>query len=413
MDKVKLALAADVHLGSSFNSFPESEAQSLRDAQEQSLANLCYYCQRQEITLLFLAGDLFDHTNPDKALLRRTQQSFALCPETEIYLVPGNHDPYFAGSIWDVDGWPDNTHVAKETGTCWQLPGRKLRIYSEPFVSQSASQSLVTDLQPNLDPSFFNILLLHGDLVSDGSVSRYNPISQTWLADSGLDLAILGHHHDATDLVKQGATRSVYPGALMGRGFDELGSKGFYAGTIAKRKELYATSYKTDIQLKFVPLKQAAFFWENIELSTNDQLEYNAFQQEILSQIRETVQLKCQSAKKVALRIDLSGRTEFAPDLTFLNNSLASSCLHLEFLDKTRRPLDLKKLAASQGLKSYAAKLFDNLEKDITEEKTILSTPEPELIKTYQALSGYDSEQQYQILDQAMNLLFTLLEQGD
>lgn len=413
MDKVKLALAADVHLGSSFSSFPESEAQSLRDAQEQSLANLCSYCQRQEIKLLFLAGDLFDHTNPDKALLRRTQQSFTLCPETEIYLVPGNHDPYFAGSFWDADGWPDNTHVAKEAGTCWQLPGRKLRIYSEPFVSQSASQSLITDLQPSLDPSFFNILLLHGDLVSDGSLSRYNPISQNWLADSGLDLAILGHRHGVTDLVKLGATTAVYPGALMGRGFDELGGKGFYAGTIAKRKELYAASFKTDIQLKFIPLKQTAFFWENIELSSNDEMDYEAWQQHILSKIRETVQLKSQSAKKVALRIDLSGRTEFAPDLTFLNNSLAGSCLHLELSDKTRRPLDLKKLAATQGLKSYAAKLFDDLEQDISEGKTSLTTPEPELVKTYQALSAYSSEQQSQILDQAMDLLFTLLEQGD
>lgn len=413
MDKVKLALAADVHLGSSFSSFPESEAQSLREAQEETLASLCSYCQRQEISLLFLAGDLFDHTNPDKALLRRTQQSFALCPGTEIYLVPGNHDPYFDGSFWDAEGWPDNTRVAKKTGTCWQMPGKKLRIYSEPFVSQSACQSLISQLEPSLDPSFFNLLLLHGDLVSDGSGSRYNPIFQSWLADSGLDLAVLGHRHGATDLIKLGKTDLIYPGALMGRGFDELGNKGFYAGTISKRKGLYETSFKTDIQLRFIALKQAAFYREEIELSSNEELDYDAWQQQILRQISQVVEAKSQSAKRLALRIDLTGRSEFSPDLNFLQSSLSGRCLHLDIVDKSRRPLDLKKIAETQGLKAYAAKLCDDLQSDIAEGKASPSTPDVELGKLYQALSAYPIEEQKQIMDQAMDMLFSLLEQGE
>ena len=73
-------------------------------------------------------------------------------------------------------------------------------------------------------------MVLHGDAVNNQS--PYNYISKAEIAGSGLDYLALGHIHAASGLLTEGRTAYAWPGCAMGRGFDELGEKGVYLGTL-------------------------------------------------------------------------------------------------------------------------------------------------------------------------------------
>ena len=75
-----------------------------------------------------------------------------------------------------------------------------------------------------------HIGLLHGDVT--GGDSRYRPLTTASIAASGLDYLALGHVHGCTGAVRAGRVTYGYCGCPEGRGFDELGDRGFLYGDI-------------------------------------------------------------------------------------------------------------------------------------------------------------------------------------
>ena len=75
-----------------------------------------------------------------------------------------------------------------------------------------------------------HIGLLHGDVT--GGDSRYRPLTTASIAASGLDYLALGHVHSCTGVVRAGRVAYGYCGCPEGRGFDELGDRGFLYGDI-------------------------------------------------------------------------------------------------------------------------------------------------------------------------------------
>lgn len=422
MDRIKLVLAADMHLATSFAYLDSKKAQIMQDAQEKSLGQLCKYCQQHEIKFLFIAGDLFDTIDIDKALLRRTQQSFALCKSTQVFIVPGNHDPYYEGGFWDDSGWPNNVTIVKELGTCIEIDSPKIRIYSEPFLSQSAKNSLVNQLEPQIDPSFFNILFIHGDLLPAGQVSYYNPIPIQWLEESGIDLAILGHKHTASELIKLRRTSYIYPGVLVGRAFDELGKKGFYSGSISKKRDAYGRDYHSEINFNFIPLKQVLFQELFIDVNYSSNADYLTWQEELLELCRNKINdlKRSSAARMICLRIILKGNSEHQPDLNYLHASLSEDIFHLEIIDQSRRNLELEKYLSDHSLKGNVARICLDFEKQLLASQVNNPTHSPEHVaerkslpdrENFKILDGYSLNDQIDIFCDAEQILFDYLNQ--
>lgn len=91
-----------------------------------------------------------------------------------------------------------------------------------------------------------HIGLLHGDVTT--SDSRYRPIRAADIAGSGLDYLALGHVHSCSGVLTAGAVPYAYCGCIEGRGFDELGERGFLFGEVGAGTA----------DLRFVPLPGAA-----------------------------------------------------------------------------------------------------------------------------------------------------------
>lgn len=93
--------------------------------------------------------------------------------------------------------------------------------------------------------------------------SRYRPIPLQQIAQSGLDYLALGHVHACSGVQLAGKTAYAYPGCPEGRGFDELGDKGFLAGEVDKGS----------VKLRFVPFAKRRYEIVTVDVTGREPLE--------------------------------------------------------------------------------------------------------------------------------------------
>lgn len=183
------------------------------------LARILQAAKEYEAEALLIGGDLLDRPflEPSVEDAVRRLLSGAGCP---VFLVAGNHDPKEVTALYQ--NLPEGVYLFPETLAGVTL-GEDVRLWgysaareqggSHPLQGFSAPQGAV------------NILLGHAQV--DGGSESFCPISSETLANSGLDLAILGHIHKGEQR-RIGSCRLLIPGIPEGKGFDELGEKFIY-----------------------------------------------------------------------------------------------------------------------------------------------------------------------------------------
>ena len=232
MKIVRIVHTADLHLGSFFGSTPEIAD---RRAAEQldTLRAITNLVLEREADALLICGDLFDAPQAPPQLLREVQDILGECP-VDIFITPGNHDPATPDSCYFDENWPDNVHIFTGELEKLELSGKGAYIWGCGFRRSAEENSILPDFAAP-DESSINILMMHAELVSgEDSQSRYNPITIERINSLGMDYVALGHAHTAS-LTRSGDLVCCIPGCPSGRGFDELGDKGAYAGHVGKR----------------------------------------------------------------------------------------------------------------------------------------------------------------------------------
>ena len=226
---IRFIHAADFHLDSAFGALTDKQAASRRREAREIGFRLANYVNSRGIDLVLLAGDLFD----SNSAFRETGEQLARAlgqMEAKVFISPGNHDWYGPGSPWQAVAWPENVHVFRENRlTAVELPEWNLVVYGAAFTSQEQAAGFLTQFLVPADGRT-HIALLHGEI--DPAEDRYGPIRKDEIAASGLDYLALGHIHKRMEPQTYGKTLCAWPGCIEGRGFDELGEKGFYEGTI-------------------------------------------------------------------------------------------------------------------------------------------------------------------------------------
>ena len=163
-----------------------------------------------------------------------------------------------------------------------------------------------------------HIGLFHGEI--DPPEPRYGPIRREEIAASGLDYLALGHIHRRTEPLRFGKTLCAWPGCIEGRGFDELGEKGFYQGTIGENG---------GISLEFVPFAQRRY--EILEVDVTGRAPRAALEAALP-----------EDTARHLYRIVLTGETgEGGTDARGLRESLADRFYALEIRDRTRVAEDI------------------------------------------------------------------------
>ena len=160
---MKFVHIADVHFDQPFSDL--SKVENLSDIrrleQRKIFKKTIDYCKENDVDYFFIAGDFYVHEYMRKSTIEYINQLFEQIPNTKIFIVPGNHDPYIKGSYYETFFWSENVHICKSNLEV--IEDDKVDIYMSGFTDFHMEQSPLQTLQiKNTDK--INILITHCDL---------------------------------------------------------------------------------------------------------------------------------------------------------------------------------------------------------------------------------------------------------
>lgn len=324
---LKFIHAADFHLDSAFAALPAGRAAERRRESRELPFRLADYVNGHGVQLVLLAGDLFDSAAP----YRETGEALAEAlgrMKAQVFAAPGNHDWYGPGSPWVTVEWPENVHIFRENAvTSVDLPELGVTVHGAAFTSPEQGTSLLAGFAAPEDGRV-HLGVLHGEI--DPAEDRYDPLRREEIAAAGFAYLALGHIHKRGEPQTYGGTLCAWPGCMEGRGFDELGEKGFYEGVIDGGGK---------VSLSFVPFARRRY--EVLEADVTGRSSRSAVEAALPEDTANDL-----------YRILLTGETgEGGADAKTLETALAGKFYALEVRDRTRVAADVWARAGEDSLR--------------------------------------------------------------
>lgn len=193
------------------------KAREVRKARFQTAARIADLARREKVDFVLLAGDTFEDHDVDEVDVGRTVEALNGFAPIPVYVLPGNHDPLGAGSVWERRSWQDiGSHVRLlEANAPVDLPGDAV-LYPCPLRQKRSS----------LDPTAWipsreagdrriRIGLAHGALKVLPQADNF-PIAPDRADRCSLDYLALGDWHGF-----RAFDRTVYSGTPEQTAFDE------------------------------------------------------------------------------------------------------------------------------------------------------------------------------------------------
>ena len=180
------------------------------DDREAAVLRLGELATETGAEFIVVAGDVFEHNSLSTSTLLRAKDMFKRLP-VPVYLLPGNHDPLVADSIF-FNSFADNVHVIADSEPIEVRPG--VEIVGAPYLSKRANYDLVRralePLQP-ADEGTVRIAVGHGQVESragEGEDSDADTIDLSFVEeclDKGvIDYLALGDTHSTESLGRTG-----------------------------------------------------------------------------------------------------------------------------------------------------------------------------------------------------------------
>lgn len=330
---MKFIHIADMHLDCPFTNLSDKEnfGEKRRLEQRKAFKQIINYIKENNIPYLFIAGDFYEHEYIRQSTIEYINNLFMEIPDTQIFISPGNHDPYLKNSFYSKYYWSENVHIFDSKLSVFEQEG--IDIYGYGFDDFYYTNKDLETAQIK-DKSKINILVAHGTINASNTLEKdYNPISEKMLNEKGFDYVALGHIH-RLDYNSKENQNIVYPGSTVSLGFDELGEHGMIVGNIEKG----------NLELKFIPLDNKEFVIREIDVT--DMLD--------LDELATTLN-NMMFAENTYYKISLIGRRNFDIDLFKLNKLLLCSNI-IKIKDYTKINYDLEKISKENTLKGLFVK---------------------------------------------------------
>lgn len=209
---------ADWHLGLSPRFLAEDARPRYAEDRRRAVRAIARIAQEEEAAFVVVAGDVFDSNHVDRAEVARAADAMRAF-EVPVLILPGNHDPLDAGSVYTsrafVDNAPDNVVVVTDSTPIDVAPG--VQVVGAPWPSVRPAGDLSAGALAGLAPApgVSRVLLAHGIVDVDAIATEGGAL----IAMAGLDTALrngtvqyvaLGDHHSAREVGGNPAVR--YPG---------------------------------------------------------------------------------------------------------------------------------------------------------------------------------------------------------
>ena len=349
--KMKFVHIADMHFDSPFVNLSDKEylGDLRRLEQRKAFKKVIQYIKDNNIELLFISGDLYEHKYIKKTTIEYINNLFQEIPNTKIFISPGNHDPYLKNSYYNNFKWNENVKIFKSELEKVEL--EEADIYGYGFNDFYCTQFNQEKIEIH-NKNKINILVMHATL--DGASieeKQYNAVKAKDLKEKGFDYIALGHIHKL-DYNSYENQRIVYPGSTVAIGFDEPGKHGMIVGDINKN----------EIKLNFIPLDEKEF-----KLYELDTTEINS-KEELIEKINEL-----NFEENNLIEIILVGKRNFEINKYEINKLISNDKI-IKIKNKTKINYNLDKIANENTLRGiFAKKMIEQLNNTTNiEEKEII-----------------------------------------
>ena len=339
---------ADVHFDSPFTVLASREnlANERRLEQRKAFADTIEYIKENEIPFLFISGDLYEQKYIRKSTIEYINNLFKEIPNTQIFISPGNHDPFLINSFYNTFEWNNNVTIFNSEIKI--IETEEADIYGFGFTDFYCENSQIEKINIK-NKNKINILITHGSLDASKTLDmQYNPLNSNKLKEIGFDYVALGHIHKAN--YEENKNNFIYPGSLISFGFDELGEHGFLDVEINKNNSEknnlinlnnseINNNLKINKKIKFIKVDKRIF--EEIKLNIS---EINS-EEELIEKIKNV-----KTDKKRNYKIILEGYKNIEIDLNKIQKMVLNENI-LKVKDFSKVKYDIKELANQNNLK--------------------------------------------------------------
>lgn len=342
---MKFVHIADMHFDIPFTNLSKKGLSDERRLEQRKiLKKIIEYIKQNQIEYLFICGDLYEQEYIKASTIEYINNLFCQIPETQIYITPGNHDPYIKNSYYNQYNWSQNVYIFNQN--LQKISNGNINIYGYGFNNFYMKSNNINKIE-ELEKEKINILLTHADLDGTNQEEQYNPIAKKELKQLNFDYVALGHIHKPS-YQEENNQNIIYSGSTIAMGFDEIGKHGMIVGEITNNKKL---------KIEFIQTDEKEFVEKNIQID------------EILSKeelIEKINQIELENNKYY--KIILQGKRNFEINSYEIEKNINNKIIKIK--DETKLKIALDQIAKQNNLKGIFVKnMLKKIELAKEEEK--------------------------------------------
>jgi exonuclease SbcD len=217
---MKILHTSDLQLDAPFLFLGEG-GQRHREQLLKTLDAIVETALKGDYQLLLIAGDLFNSNQPQQLTVDFVLNLLGKLP-IPVCLLPGNHDPYDATSIYRRATFPTNTVLFTDQLKEVVFPSLDCAVYGNAIVSKAQKNGTLEGLWPSQKVRW-HIAMAHGSVVTGMVTDPHRPIEPEDIESCGMDYVALGDWHSFADH-SQGSVRAFYSGAPEPTAYDQCGA---------------------------------------------------------------------------------------------------------------------------------------------------------------------------------------------
>jgi DNA repair exonuclease SbcCD nuclease subunit len=194
----------------------------VREERLATLRKLIEVAGQQGVEFILVAGDTFEDNGVDRIMIQKVANALE-SSNVPVYIIPGNHDPFVPGSVWEHPVWKshENMHVLCDEEPV-EVNGGLL--YPCPVLEKHSRKDPTAWIRA-LESQAVQVGVAHGTVEGLAMDEPDYPIPRVAATRAGLDYLALGHCHSYWAVPSaDGVVQTAYSGTHEATKFGESDS---------------------------------------------------------------------------------------------------------------------------------------------------------------------------------------------
>lgn len=207
---MRFIATSDWHLGKTAGFLRDDPRARYQEARFDAVEQVGKLARDKDAQFIAVAGDVFDANNVGRSPVNKMFEALRAAAPIPVYLLPGNHDPLDAATIYDspdfLRGCPDHVHVIRDTTPIDVGPG--LELVGVPWHTKFPSNNIFNRAVKGLDEvpaGVQRVIVAHGATGAFGGDEDAETLISPDVAvgairDRKADFVALGDRHSVTEV---------------------------------------------------------------------------------------------------------------------------------------------------------------------------------------------------------------------